>query len=134
MKKNLNYYMSLPYKIEIEPIPGKEGGGYVARLPQFGKAGIIGDGETAEEALADLHENQKLRFERYLKEGTDIPEPEAHQEEFSGRFVVRLPKFLHRELALSAKQNHVSLNQYVIALLSMNFKKENAKLIPVLNS
>jgi predicted HicB family RNase H-like nuclease len=131
MKKNLNYYMSLPYKIEIEPIPGKEGGGYVARLPQFGKAGIIGDGETAEEALADLQKNQKLRFERYLKEGIDIPEPEAYQEEFSGRFVVRIPRFLHKELVLSAKQNHVSLNQYVTALLSMNFRSPAGDCIPL---
>jgi len=128
MKKNLNYYISLPYKIEIEPIPEKEGGGYVARLPQFGKSGIIGDGETAEAALSDLQKNQKLRFESYLKEGLDIPEPEAHREEFSGRFVVRIPRFLHRELVVSAKQNDVSLNQYVTTLLSMNFKKESPKL------
>ncbi len=131
MKKNLNYYMSLSYKIEIEPIPEKEGGGYVARLPQFGKSGIIGDGETAEEALSDLQKNQKLRFESYLKEGLDIPEPEAHREEFSGRFVIRIPRFLHRELVVSAKQNDVSLNQYVTALLSMNFKKESPKLCQI---
>jgi predicted RNase H-like HicB family nuclease len=37
--------------------------------------GIIGDGETVDEALNDLALNKKLRFAEYLKEGIEIPEP-----------------------------------------------------------
>lgn len=50
MKKNLNHYLALPYRIEIVHIPEDEGGGYMARLPQFGAMGIVGDGDTKEEA------------------------------------------------------------------------------------
>lgn len=126
MKKDINYYMLLPYKIEVIPIPENEGGGYMARLPQFGKLGIVGDGETKAEALADLEENQKDRFEQFLEEGLSIPEPEpeADRQDYSGRFVLRVPKFLHRELAQSARKNSVSLNQYVCALLAMNFQAD----------
>lgn len=124
MKKDLNYYMSLPYKIEIFPIPESEGGGYMARLPQFGRLGIVGDGASKAEALADLEENQRDRFEQYLEEGLTIPEPEPDpdRQNYSGRFVLRIPKFLHRELAESARQNSVSLNQYVCTLLALNFQ------------
>ncbi len=124
MKKNLNYYLSLPYKIEIIPIAEEEGGGYLARLPQFGILGIVGDGDTVEEAIADLAENQKDRFRQYLEEGLGIPEPEAESDDYSGRFVVRLPKFLHKELTQSAQKNGVSLNQYVCTLLAMNFQSD----------
>lgn len=124
MKKDLNYYLTLPYKTEIVPIPAEKGGGFLARLPQFGTLGIVGDGETPEEALSDLAESQKERFQQYLDEGLVIPEPEPESEEYSGRFVLRLPRFLHRELAQFAKKNGVSLNQYVCTLLAVNFQSD----------
>ncbi|MBW2558642.1 MAG: type II toxin-antitoxin system HicB family antitoxin [Deltaproteobacteria bacterium] len=124
MKKDLNYYLGLPYKIEVTPIPEGEGGGYMARLPQFGRLGIVGDGDNIEEAIADLSVNKELRFKRYLEEGLVIPEPEKEREEFSGRFVIRMPKFLHGELSSQAQTNGVSLNQYVTTLLSMNFQTD----------
>jgi antitoxin HicB len=39
-------------------------------------------------------------------------------EKFSGKFVLRLPKSLHRKLARNAKKENVSLNQYAVLLLS----------------
>ena len=77
MKKDLDYYLALPYRMEVLPIPEKEGGGFLARLPQFGKLGIIGDGESPEEAIRDLNVNKKLRLARYLAEGLEIPEPQT---------------------------------------------------------
>ena len=75
MGKDLDYYMSLPYVIEVVPIPDAEGGGYTAQLPQVGRFAIVGDGETPEEAIADLENNKRLRFAAYLKKGVEIPEP-----------------------------------------------------------
>jgi predicted HicB family RNase H-like nuclease len=124
MKKDLKYYLALLYKIEIVPILEDEGGGYMARLPQFGTLGIVGDGDTIEEALADLEENKKDRFQQYLEEGIEIPEPEKESDDYSGRFVVRLPKYLHRELTQFAQKNAVSLNQYVCTLLAKNFQSD----------
>jgi len=47
----------------------------MARLPQFGELGIIGDGDNEAEALADLEKARISRFAGYLAEGREIPEP-----------------------------------------------------------
>jgi len=41
-------------------------------------------------------------------------------EQFSGRVLVRMPTDLHKRLAYLAKQHNVSLNQYIVFLLSIN--------------
>ncbi len=128
MKKKLAYYLSLPYKIEIEPILEDEGGGYFARLPQFGKMGITGDGETIEEALDDLEAFKKRSFERYLKEGREIPEPEEHEKKFSGKILVRTPKELHQMIAEKAKSDGVSQNLYINYLLTKALGQEAQRL------
>ena len=118
MKKDLKYYLNLPYKIEIIPIPLEEGGGYSAQIPDLGKYSIVGDGETPQEAIEDLNEIKELRFKHYLENGVDIPEPKKEDDDYSGRFVLRLPKDLHRLLANKAAKNQSSLNSYLIYLVS----------------
>ncbi len=118
--KNLKYYLKLKYPIQINPIPEEEGGGYEAYIPQLGKYAFVGDGETIEEALKNLEEIKKDYFKDYLRKGIKIPEPKLEEEEYSGKFIIRLPRFLHKHLAEQAKKNNVSLNQYINVLLSMN--------------
>ena len=121
MKKDLKYYMNLPYKIEIRAIPKAEGGGYVARLPELGRFTLAGDGDTPEEAIRSLNEIKEIMFNEWLEQGISIPEPEAEQhdiEEFSGKFVIRIPKYLHCNLSSYARKNGVSLNQLVATLLA----------------
>ena len=48
-----------------------------------------------------------------------IPEP-ASDEEYSGQFKLRIPKSLHRQLALQSKKEGISMNQYCLYLLSQN--------------
>ncbi len=125
MKRRLEYYLNLPYKIEIEPISDDAGGGFVARLSDFGKYGIIGDGETIDEALQNLKEAKKIRFKEWLEEGLSIPEPneETNIEGCSGKFVIRIPKYLHFALISYARDNGVSLNQFVLSLLSAGIER-----------
>lgn len=44
------------------------------------------------------------------------------EEDFSGRFNLRLPKSLHRNLALTARAEGVSLNQLATALIAGGLK------------
>jgi len=122
MKKNLNYYMNLNYKIEITPIPRDEGGGFVASIPQLGKYAFIGGGETPNEALEDLEITKKEYFKEYIKKKIEIPEPEKPKKEFRGDFLIRMPTFLHEELYMAAKENNISLNQYLNILLTRNLQ------------
>jgi antitoxin HicB len=119
MNTNIDYYSKLNYPIEIINIPDKEGGGYSACIPQLGRNVFLSDGETLNEALKNLDQIKKEWFEYYLQKGIPIPEPATEtEEEYSGKFIVRVPKELHRIIASKAKQNNISLNQYIQFLLT----------------
>jgi hypothetical protein len=51
-------------------------------------------------------------FEDLLESGEDVPEP-LNKRRYSGKLVVRLPKYLHRQLAIEAAEEGVSPNQLV---------------------
>ena len=55
--------------------------------------------------VAEVIEDLKSKHE-------SIPEP-LSSKKFSGKFVVRVPAELHRELTLEAQENKISLNRYV---------------------
>lgn len=64
---------------------------------------------------AMANEIRELWIEGEYEDGHDIPEPVEF--EYSGKFVTRLPKTLHRQLAEAAKAGGMSLNTYVVYLL-----------------
>lgn len=55
-----------------------------------------------------------------LERKINIPEPVS--DEFSGKFNVRLPKFLHRKLAYKARDEGVSLNTLITTALASSAK------------
>ncbi|MEM6430813.1 MAG: type II toxin-antitoxin system HicB family antitoxin [Deinococcota bacterium] len=77
MPKDLNYYMSLKYKLEVTPMPEDEGGGYYAHYPDLGPAVGCGDGPTVAEAIASADSSKQLFFESALDRGDPITEPEV---------------------------------------------------------
>ena len=115
MKKNIDYYMGLNYPVAIERISEEDGGGFFASIPLL--PGCMSDGETLEEAYGNIEDAKKEWLRSMLERKMNIPEP-ADQEEFSGKFLVRLPKSLHRTLAQISKREGVSLNQYVANALA----------------
>ncbi|MFH1983940.1 MAG: toxin-antitoxin system HicB family antitoxin [Pseudomonadota bacterium] len=125
MNRDLEFYMNLPYTIELVPIPESEGGGFTAQLPEVGRLSIVADGETPEEALSSLDHIKRERFSHYIEKGLSIPLPAETLDEFSGRFVLRVPKELHRKLVDGAKKNGASLNQYVNYLLTSNIQSDH---------
>lgn len=106
-KKSLQYYLGLPYRIVLFPA---EEGGFAIEMPEL--PGCISQGETLEEAYEMIRDAQKCWLEVALERGIEIPEPTGI-EEYSGKFNVRMPKSLHRTLAEKAKEEKVSLNQYI---------------------
>ena len=53
-----------------------------------------------------------------IEDDEEIPEPGRNR--YSGRFVRRLPRSLHRQLAVLAAHERISLNQYILYRLSTN--------------
>ena len=113
--KTVDYYMELPYRMEI--IPDKEEGGFVATLPDL--PGCITVGETIEAVIQNIVDAKRAWLEAELEIGATIPEPEDLKE-YSGQFKLRLPRSLHKQLAEHSKLEGVSMNQYCVYLLSMN--------------
>ena len=109
--RDLKEYLALPYSIEI--LPDEEG--YVATIPDL--PGCMSSGETIDAALRGLEEAKELWLEGRIEAGEEIPEP-VRIEDFSGKFVLRIPRSLHRSLDREARKQAVSLNQYVLHILS----------------
>lgn len=109
-QKDLNYYLSLPYTFQVK----RTEDGYWASVKELD--GCHTSGNTWEEAYSELQEVFKTHIEIKLEYGDPIPEPE--DEEYSGKFLVRMPKSLHRHLAEKAAAENVSLNQYALYKLS----------------
>ena len=120
MKKDLEYFLNLKYPVIINPISEADGGGYEAFIPQLGRYTCIGDGETIDEALSDLEESRKQNIRELFEAGEVIAEPER-DDDFSGKLLIRMPKYLHRLLAEQAKANDISLNQHITSLLSLGY-------------
>jgi antitoxin HicB len=134
-KKTLEEYMQLSYEIALKKLSEEEGGGWMATIPQLGSYTFVGDGETQEEALENLELLKRYLFEEALKKGTEIPLPvEPTFEKYSGKFMTRIPIDLHIELSKQAEKNGMSLNSYVIYLLSNNnaLEKINDNLVSLL--
>lgn len=113
MEKNLQYYMSLPYRVEI--VPDKDEGGFALHCPEL--PGCITSANTVEEGLRLLEDAKKCWFSACLEDGSPIPEP-AKLEDFSGQFKLRLPRSLHKQLAQRSSDEGVSMNQLCLYLLS----------------
>ncbi len=106
--------LSLPYTRELVR---EDDGSWFARILEF--PGCITVGDTREEALEMLDDAMASWIEAKLEGRESIPSPMT-AEEFSGRFVVRLTKSLHRDLVRAAERNGVSLNQYVVTMLAQS--------------
>jgi antitoxin HicB len=112
MNKTIEYYMGLPYTIELWRAPE---GGWVVGVKEL--TGCLSQGETAEEALEMIQDAMRGWLEVSIEMGDAIPEPRA-EEDYSGKFVVRVPRSLHRRLVETAESEGVSLNQYINVALA----------------
>ncbi len=122
MKKTLDYYMKLNYRMEI--VEDRDEGGYVVSFPDL--PGCITCGETIEDAVNNAADAKKAWIEAALEDNVDIKEPTT-DEDYSGQFKLRLPKSLHRSLAENSRREGVSMNQYCVYLLSMNNETSRMK-------
>jgi prepilin-type processing-associated H-X9-DG protein len=95
-----------------------EDGGFIAIAPDL--PGCSAFGETQQEALAELHDAIDAWIEGARAAGNPIPEPSdpAKDGEYSGKLLHRMPRDLHARLARLAKSETVSLNHYVVYLLT----------------
>jgi antitoxin HicB len=111
-KPSLEYYLNLHYPITLYPDPE---GGYVAQIKDL--PGCLTQSETLEETMANFNEARELWIETAYEADDNIPLP-SNNDRYRRKLLVRMPKSLHRRLAETSEQEGVSLNQYIVSLLS----------------
>jgi len=122
MKRTVEEYMALPYTIEITP----DDGNYFVKVKEL--EGCMSVGDTRADALTMIEDAMLEWLAVAIEDGIEVPLPESMQaERYSGKFPLRLPKSLHRKLALEAEHDGVSLNQYLVMLLSENHSVNQVK-------
>ena len=109
-------YIDLPYHIVIQHLNDESGSYYFATVREFD--GCMSHGDTYAEACENIQEAMEGWIETKLENGFPGPAP-IDEGQYSGKFVLRLPKSLHARLAAEAEREGISLNQYALYRLSM---------------
>ncbi len=101
----------------IEVFWSDEDEGFIAIAPDL--PGASAWGKTEADAIRELHTVIGLWIKAARKAGNPVPRPSDRADvNYSGKFLMRVPKRLHAELAHAAKAQGVSLNQYLLYMLT----------------
>lgn len=93
----------------------EDDGEYVGLCAEFPSLSWLTD--TPEAALKGIRKLVEEVISEMMKSGEPVPEPIAAKH-FSGKFMVRVPPDVHRQLAIEAAEAGVSLNRLASAKLS----------------
>ena len=107
-------YLKLPYALDIQWDADDEI--FVARVGEIPEC--TGHGTSRGEAMDMALDNLRDWIEEALDAKEAIPQPMPVPELPSGKWVQRVPRTLHAELAALASKDGVSLNQLVVSVLS----------------
>jgi antitoxin HicB len=95
------------YPFSIRPLTADEGGGYLIEYPDL--PGCMSDGETPVEAMRNGEDAKRAWISAMRQAGRAVPPPSSDTA-YSGKWVMRVPRTLHRRLSDQAKRDGVSLN------------------------
>jgi len=86
----------------------EEDDAFIARVAEF--PSLAAHGDTQEEALREIKAVVAFVLKDLTESKEPIPEPFGKRS-FSGKLVLRMPEYMHRQLTLEAMQQGISLNQ-----------------------
>lgn len=107
------------YSILTKQISDESGTYFKAEVLEF--QNCYATGNTISAAIKELKIAAELWMEATLDENRPLPPPIDNS--YSGKFVLRLPKTLHKHLANMADAEGISLNQYILYKLSQEKNK-----------
>jgi predicted RNase H-like HicB family nuclease len=117
------------YSHVVSPIDAVDGGGFMFTMPDI--PGVVADGATELEAIADGREAFITMVSAMVDIGQEVPAPEFSAEDFtpasaSGKVLARLPRSMHLQLTARAKTEGVSLNSLVLAFIAEGLGRRSA--------
>ena len=105
----------IAYPFTVRQLGEDEGGGYLIEFPDL--PGCVSDGDSIEEAIENGVDAVDSWIATAAQFGDPIPPP-GSTENYSGRWVQRVPKGLHARLVGRARKEGVSLNTLVTTMLT----------------
>lgn len=124
MYTSVNELIKQPYNIIIQPGDDEC---FYAKVEEM--EGCFAEGKTVEEAWENIHETMKDWMEFAIEKNITIPLPKTEEKEYSGKIIVRMPKELHKNLAGRAEKEEISLNQFIVYLLSSNLYRNQTNVL-----
>ncbi|MBV4430692.1 type II toxin-antitoxin system HicB family antitoxin [Clostridium tyrobutyricum] len=105
------------YKIEVMPDKDNKND-FLAYIPQLD---CWGDGKNPSEAIKEVIDVGNDIIELAIEDGVKVPLPTSNNlhEEYSGKLSLRLPKYLHSEIAKRAESENCSINQLIQSFIAM---------------
>jgi antitoxin HicB len=109
-----------PARYPVELFYSEEDEGYVAIARDL--PGCSAFGKSQADAVAEIQHAIRAWQQAADAAHNPIPEPSQHEEEPlpSGKLLLRIPRSLHAALIECAKKEAVSLNQYLVSVLSFS--------------
>ena len=107
MKRNLDQY-----QFTVRPLSKEEGGGYLVEFPDI--PGCMSDGKTIQEAIANGREALRDCLEVFKESGRKTPKPNIEPAQWRQRG----PRTLYSKLTKQAKNEGVSINSFVTAIIA----------------
>ena len=92
---------------------------YIAYIEEIPECSAFGS--SPGQAIRELETAYELWKETSEEKSYPIPKP-MNLKDHSGKFLLRIPKSLHRELTEKALSENISLNQYALYCLTRGMK------------
>jgi len=108
--KTINYYLNLDYEIIIREVLEEDGGGYFAYYKDF--KGVMGDGETADEAMKDVKSAFACYLEVALEKEEEIKEPSHLMK--TKRINITVPIYALEQIDTYAKSLNMNRSTFLV--------------------
>ena len=102
----------------------EEDDAFIGRVLEF--PSLAAHGSTQAKALGEIRSVVQHACEDLQDSGEAVPEP-LNKRRYSGTLNVRLPKYLHRQLAIEAAEEGISLNQLISTKLAATGWSEKSR-------
>ena len=108
----------LDYRFKAFQFKTSEGYSWMIKYPDL--PGVVGGGDTLEEAINEGKNNIKVYLEMLKEDGDQIPAPtlEPEPEDYSGKMVLRLSKTNHMKLSEVAQNEGISINSLLNEMIT----------------
>ncbi|CAA6803716.1 MAG: Unknown protein [uncultured Sulfurovum sp.] len=108
--KTIKDYLNLDYEIIIRKVSEQDGGGYFAYYKDF--KGVMGDGETADEAMKDVKSAFSCYLEVALQNKEEIKEPSHLMK--TKRINITVPIYALEEIDTYAKNINMNRSTFLV--------------------